>query len=334
LEGAAGVSTAERATDAVSWAVRQLGWSPPVENLPGDLSPRRYRRLVGSGYLLATHPAEDLESLKRFVQTTTLLERVGVRVPRLRNVDVEAGWLLVEDLGARTLFEAAPTAAALEQFLDQAVGCTVRISSLDLTRETTLLTPLGPEALMAELDKTIGVGLVPLGYLPAGQVGEFRASLVALCERITRKMVPAHRDFMIRNLVPLDDGVGVLDHQDLRLAPAAYDLASLLVDSVVLEPETRSRLEGRLIGPELRAQWLGVASQRCLKILGTFLGFAARGVPRHLPLCRETFVQLARLGPEVPELERWSGDLEAWAQRAAEDARFCAGTSGGRAVVC
>lgn len=320
--------------EALAWACRELGWQPSVEDLPGDLSPRRYRRLAGSGHLLATHPAGDLDSLRRFVRTTTLLEHAGVRVPGIRSVDVDRGWLLVEDLGRSTVFEAAPAAAALGRHMLRAAAAATRINALDLGAETTLLAPLGAEALMAELDKTITAGLLPIGYLPEHRAHGFRDALEGLCRRIGRDMVPAHRDFMIRNLVPLGDAeVGVLDHQDLRPAPAGYDLASLLVDSVVLEPEARTRLEESLIGPEQRPQWAGVAAQRCLKILGTFLGFAARGVPRHLPLCPPAFAQLARLGPEVPELEAWSPTFAAWARRAAEDARFRARASDGK-VVC
>lgn len=330
------MSTAERAIadPALAWAGRQLGWQPPVEDLPGDLSPRRYRRLVGSGYLLATHPPGDRESLLRFMRTTALLERAGVRVPRVGSVDAEAGWLLVEDLGRCTLFEAALGVEQLESSLQHAAVAAARIGTIDLAGETTLLAPLGADALMVELDKTIAVGLLPTGYLPPDQADEFRASLELLCGRIARQMVPAHRDFMIRNLVPLGQEIGVLDHQDLRPAPAGYDLASLLVDSVALAPEVTARLEQRLIDPGQRAQWTGVASQRCLKILGTFIGFAARGVARHLPLCPQTFSQLVRLAPEVPELEVWSEMFALWARRAGEDVRFCGGAPSGRAVVC
>nr|HPK65586.1 phosphotransferase [Thermoanaerobaculia bacterium] len=50
-----------------------------------------------------------------------------------------------------------------------------------------------------------------------------------------------HRDYMVRNLLPVGDGevaaVGVIDHQDLRLGPPWYDLASLCNDSLFPPPE-------------------------------------------------------------------------------------------------
>ena len=56
--------------------------------------------------------------------------------------------------------------------------------------------------------------------------------------------MPCHRDFMVRNLMPLRGrrGLVVLDHQDLRLGPPLYDLASLLNDTLFPPPEAEEAL--------------------------------------------------------------------------------------------
>ena len=91
---------------------------------------------------------------------------------------------------------------------------------------------------------------------------------------------------MARNLVPLPgQRLGLLDHQDLRLGPPFYDLASLCNDS--LFPPTN--LTSELLGAA--ADELGyhrAAAQRALKAVGTFATFAERGDPRHLSLIPAT----------------------------------------------
>lgn len=335
LEARPLVSTADRndLAGALAWAEEQLGWRPVDQGLCGDLSPRRYRRLEGSGCLLASHPPDDLASLRRFVVTTALLEGGGVRVPRVVAVDAAAGWMLVEDLGPHTLYEANLSPVELEHVVGRAAAAAGRIRGLVLPAGQ-LLGPLDAACLLAEIDKTLLVALGPLGYLESAREGAFRDSIRALCERIASALEPAHRDFMLRNLVALGEDVGVLDHQDLRLAPVGYDLASLLVDSIALPADVRMRVEAALIGPELRPQWAGVAAQRCLKIIGTFVGFADRGVDRHLGLCPGAFQQLARVAREVAELEPWLATFEGWAERAASEPRFQRTGATDGAVVC
>src|SRR5436305_7304557 len=80
-----------------------------IQPLPGDVSPRRYFRIVfregadASTAILATYPPEVRATCPRFLRTTGILRAAGVRVPRVLASDCAAGWMLVEDLGPRTL---------------------------------------------------------------------------------------------------------------------------------------------------------------------------------------------------------------------------------------
>ena len=71
-----------------------------------------------------------------------------------------------------------------------------------------------------------------------------RAALDTLCASLgDEPPVPCHRDFMVRNLMPLPNGaLVVLDHQDLRLGPPLYDLASLLNDTLFPPPAAEEAL--------------------------------------------------------------------------------------------
>jgi len=135
-----------------------------------------------------------------------------------------------------------------------------------------------------------------------------------LCARLgAGPLVPCHRDFMSRNLMPVDDqgGVAVLDHQDLRLGPAAYDLASLLNDTLFPPPD----VEEDLLGTTDRVDYHRAAAQRTLKAVGTFTAFALRGSDRHQPLVRPTLARCLNHLSRIPEGEAFAGDLSClWRQ--------------------
>ncbi len=50
-----------------------------------------------------------------------------------------------------------------------------------------------------------------------------------------------HRDYHSRNLILCGDELAVIDHQDARMGPRCYDLASLLNDSYVSLPSGLDR---------------------------------------------------------------------------------------------
>jgi hypothetical protein len=91
-----------------------------------------------------------------------------------------------------------------------------------------------------------------------------------------------HRDYHARNLLVCGLELAVIDHQDARLGPRCYDLASLLNDSYVahdpgLVLEMKDIFQ-RETGADVPGEYDVAALQRNLKALGTF-GFQinARG---------------------------------------------------------
>ena len=88
-----------------------------------------------------------------------------------------------------------------------------------------------------------------------------------------------HRDFHSRNILLVEDKIGLIDFQDARLGPPSYDLVSLVFDPYVsLNFETRESLYNQYlesisdkhIKEEVIATVKPMALQRLLKAIGSF----------------------------------------------------------------
>jgi hypothetical protein len=300
-----------------------------VTAMAGDVSRRAYHRVLledGATAVLALHPPDLRETCRRSLRTGELLAGAGVRVAEVLDEDCGAGWLLLEDLGERTLYEHAHRPwSELEGWFEDAVAAIGRIAALPRKEVAELNPPLDRALLARELAQTREVFLEPLGLLGGLDGGEaaFHAALEALCARLGAETpVPCHRDFGARNLIPLGgDGaprVGVLDHQDLRLGPPAYDLASLLNDSLFPPPEVEERLLELGLAGGSREGYHRAAAQRTLKAVGSYAAFARRGEDRHLRLVPPTLGRaldhlrrVPETAPVAPHLEElWGPALE------------------------
>jgi aminoglycoside/choline kinase family phosphotransferase len=304
---------------------------PPreIQPLPGDVSPRRYFRAVlddGTSAILANYPKEVRSACPRFLRATELLSAAGVRVPRVLAGDCGEGWMLVEDLGPRTLAEWGRERdwSEVAGYFEGALEIIRRIARLPAGEVAALNPALDGAALAKELNQTWDLFLEPRGLVrdPA-LAAALRAALDSLCARLgAEPPVPCHRDFMARNLMPLPDGAGlvVLDHQDLRLGPPLYDLASLLNDTLFPPPAAEEALLAQALtaeaGPRLSDPLLSyhrAAAQRTLKAVGTFAKFARLGADRHLPLIAPTLARFVKHFSQIPEGSPLAADLrEAW----------------------
>ena len=101
--------------------------------------------------------------------------------------------------------------------------------------------------------------------------GVFSALSAELCEQ---EFALCHRDYHARNLMVVPDGLVVIDFQDARRGPRAYDVVSLLNDSYVEHSKEFvdamvERFE-RAVGASIVKDYDAAALQRNLKALGTF----------------------------------------------------------------
>lgn len=306
---------------ALAWAAGEGFEAVSSESLTGDVSARRYVRLDGSvgSAILALYPPELSSTCRRFVRSSRLLGAAGIRVPELLATDCAHGRMLLEDVGRRTLYEERGRGwAELEPYLERAVEIAARIATLSPDSVEALNPALDEAALRRELENT---WVVALGEPDLGRAGFPPALATALAEMLSRlaesPRAVAHRDLMARNLVPMK-GTGqaaaiqlaVLDHQDLRLAPAAYDLASLLNDSLYPPRRLEERLVSKLVSSGRILDYHRAAAQRCLKIVGTFVAFEQAGDARHRPLVAPSLERARRHLATLPEMDSQRGAID------------------------
>lgn len=299
-----------------------------IEPLQGDVSLRRYARVVrpdGTTAILATYPPAIRATCARFLRTGELLEEAGVPVPRVLASSSDDGWMLVEDLGLQTLGEWGRGRPWDEvgPWFERALVLADRISRIPVERIAGLNPKLGRELLEKELAQTWDLFLEPEGM--TGDLAVTRAlreALDAICRNLGAETpVSCHRDFMVRNLMMRPEGdLVVLDHQDLRLGPPLYDLASLLNDTIFPPTEAPSAQSAEtallaaagVVSPEDRVRYHRAAAQRTLKAVGTYTSFARRGANRHLPLVAPTLRRCLEHLARVPESAEIAGDLLDW----------------------
>lgn len=294
-----------------------------AQALAGDLSTRRYYRLQllpestltetyptsksssrgadPASVILALYPSDSRSVARRFAITTELLTATGIVVPAILAQAADDSWMVVSDLGPLTVFQLPAAAAARGR--DLALAHLSRIATLDPHLVAGLNPPLDATLLRRELAQTETLLLAT-----ETRFADHRAALSKVFDQLVGALaalpaIPCHRDLMVRNLVQLDDAtVAVLDHQDLRLGPPTYDLASLLNDSIFVtaaeEPEMLAHYLPRNVAP---VDYHRAAAQRTLKAVGSFLSAARRGISQHLPLVAPTLAAASRHLQLLPE---------------------------------
>lgn len=291
--------------------------------MAGDVSRRRYLRMHledGGTVVLALYPADMASTCERSLVSGRLLGEQGVRVAavldascRGNGLENGGGWTLHEDLGEKTLYDLADRPwSELAPYFDDAVAQLPRIAALPAELVAELNPPLDRELLSRELALTRANWLEPRGVVLDGQMIEV---LETLCARLgDGPAVPCHRDYGARNLIPMPREqrqrtpgeaarVAVIDHQDLRLGPPLYDLASLLNDSLFPPPEEEDRLlrNAGVMSTTDRTRYHRAAAQRTLKAVGSYAAFGRRGDSRHERLIAPTFERAVRHLGQTPE---------------------------------
>ncbi|WP_206954332.1 aminoglycoside phosphotransferase family protein [Trinickia acidisoli] len=254
-----------------------------------DASFRRYFRLSSTGEhggSLIAVDAPPPEKCREFAQVARMLADAGVHVPRVLECDLEAGFMLVTDLGTRTyIAELDPNdTARAKPLLRDAIDALIRWQSS--SREDVL--PHFDEAfLRREME------LMPEWYVTRHLGREVDDNMRGVLDRTYALLIASARaqpqvfmlrDFMPRNLMICAPNPGVLDFQDAVYGPIAYDVASLLRDAFMSWDEEfeldcfvyyweRAKKAGLPVDPDFgefyrQIEWIGL--QRHIKILGLF----------------------------------------------------------------
>jgi len=317
----------DRRTRLERWLAAELnGARYTLTSASEDASFRRYFRATlqdGRSFVVMDAPPEK-EDCRPFVHVARLLREAGVHAPQVHAQDLDAGFLLLSDLGTRT-YLAELGAANADELMRDATQALIR---WQLATRPGELPPYDEPLLRREMN------LFPEWYvarhlqtaLSAEQVQAMEGIFTLLVRSaLAQPAVYVHRDYMPRNLMLAEPNPGVLDFQDAVIGPITYDIVSLLRDAFISWEEERvldwsvryweNAKRARLPVDEDFAdfwralEWMGL--QRHLKVLGIFARINYRDrkprylqdTPRFLGYARATATRYGELAPLVRLLD-------------------------------
>ena len=310
--------------------LNDAGWTSATRRfLQGDASTRSYERIRRDGqaaiamnasaqpdgppvqdglpYSRIAHLAEDV---RPFVAIGETLRGAGFSAPEVFAADLDAGFLLLEDLGTDGAID--DNGPIPERYL-AAVEVLAALHGRTWPAEIALAD--GTSHRVPPYDRralTIEIGLLLDWYIPhvtgtpadaATRDAFFAAWEEPFATLDTAETSWVLRDFHSPNLIwlPERDGiarVGLIDYQDALIGPAAYDVASLSQDARITVPEDlEDALLDRYIalrraqdpgfdGAAFRTAHAIMATQRATKVLGIFARLNDRdGKPGYLKHC-------------------------------------------------
>ena len=337
------VEDRERADARLAWA-RHASGDPALmlERASTDAGFRSYWRSCGAAQAsrIVMDSPPDKEDVVPWLQVRDLLQQHGVRVPRVLAQDTVTGFVLMEDLGGPTCLQVIDADNANALF-DAAISQLLRIQSVPCADDL----PAYDEAMLTRelalfedwfLDRHLRIRLSPSEQRTLDHANRFLIEAA-----LEQPQVFVHRDFMPRNLMPLDDGPAVLDFQDAVRGPIAYDPVSLFKDAFLSWPTARvdewlTRYHARAAAaglpvPALErfrrdADLIGV--QRHLKVLGIFARLWHRdSKPRYLQDAPRFISYLEGVLPRYPELAGLAGIIESRVKPAMAATPFAAPTT-------
>ena len=134
-----------RADARLAWARAALGdTGAGLQRASMDAGFRSYWRSDGLPSRIVMDSPPDKEDVRPWLRIRDLLETGGVRVPRVLARDVEAGFLLLEDLGANTYLQAIDASNA-DALFDAAISQLLKLQAIAPPDEL----PAYDEALLA-----------------------------------------------------------------------------------------------------------------------------------------------------------------------------------------
>ena len=329
-----------------------------IEPASADASFRSYWRISSTQHatsILMDAPPQQ-EDIGPWLDIEARLRSAGLHAPSVFAADRAQGFVLMEDLGARTYLPELNESSADALYAD-ALHALLRMQThVDVTG----LPVYDRNALVVEME------LMPewflqrhLDFAPACEEWDvIEAAFTFLVQAaLEQPRVFVHRDYHSRNLLVCRDlekpptgivaaGIpnpGIIDFQDAVNGPITYDLVSLLRDCYIewddervdgwVEAHRLNLRHAQLIDADVDAarfrRWFDLMGlQRHLKVLGIFCRLWYRDGKRQylgdLPLVWRYTVTIARRYPELTDfialLERALGERDITQPRQVETA--------------
>lgn len=276
------------------------GWDKAARRrIAGDASFRKYDRLEGAqGVAVLMDAPPPQEDVRPWIAIARHLHGLGFSVPEILAADVEAGLLLIEDLGDDTYTRLLARGVDEAKLYTLAVDTLIALHRLPTAAPDTVR-PYGTPRLLEEVNR------LHVWYLPLAGRPKLSDAAIKDYEAIWQDLLPGAWktptslvlfDYHVDNLLGLFDrpGVkacGILDFQDAVAGPVTYDVMSLLEDArrdidpaLVNHMKDRYRAAFRaMTADDFALSWAVMAAQRHTRVLGTFARLKVRdGKPHYL----------------------------------------------------
>lgn len=261
----------------------------PIEWMPSDASFRHYARIKTPkrNYILMDAPKP--ENPEQFIVVDEILVKNGLSAPKIYDIDLENGFVLLEDFGDDTYAHMLAKGANELELYKTALSSLIKISeikdfdSIPLYDYEWLSYGLSaftgwfiPKALNRELTEK-----------EKNSFNKIWNDLYASIEKAPKGLILV--DYHIDNMMYLKDragykACGLLDFQDAKVGPLAYDLASLIEDARRDVPkEIRKEILNEYINafPDMdkdlfMRSYHVVAAKRHVRVIGVFTRLKAR----------------------------------------------------------
>ncbi len=247
-----------------------------------DASFRQYFRVTNKQdnktYIVMDAPP-DKENCHSFVLVTDLIRGVGVNAPDIIAIDIQQGFLLLDDLGNDSYLDHLAEDTADGLYID-AIEALIKMQTIDGILPAYDENLLQTEMNLFEtwyLNHHLGI------QLNEKQKTSLDSIFTLLIDNAKRQpQVFVHRDYHSRNMmITNENNPGVIDYQDAVIGPITYDLVSLFKDCYIEWPREKvehwldlylARLTPkRFIERDTLIRWFDLMGvQRHLKVLGIF----------------------------------------------------------------
>ncbi|MCG8492562.1 MAG: phosphotransferase [Sneathiellales bacterium] len=253
-----------------------------AQDLAGDASSRRYRRLLKNGKSAILMIDPSIQTVSQFLKVTEILKKDGYSAPDILARDIQKGLLLLEDFGDRLFVSLIEAGENEEKLYTLAVDFLLDLRTRKLPEGLPYFSP------SYVLDQNV----MFLDWFVPHQSGKtvseegrrfYQQIWTHLLKSLDRKdEAMLLRDFHAENILYLEgrtglSTLGLLDYQDAMTGPTAYDLVSLLQDArrtVPLSLEEKMLdyyiLKSGVDGKWFRETYAILGAHRALRILGIF----------------------------------------------------------------
>lgn len=264
------------------------------DQLQGDGSRRVFWRISGIkstlSFIAMTNPPDtvalDREN-RAYLMIARHLRQKGVPLPAIHEYDLGKGWFIMEDLGSTNLQDVALSGndplPVYHTLLKHLFRLQVQ-GGEDFNSAWCCQTERYDQTVMRKYEAHYFRDAFLEGFLgykrPWPDLETAFDHLAKMASRADAGFF-IHRDFQSRNIMVMDQKIGIIDWQGGRFGPLAYDLASLLVDPYVrLSDHQKQEIFGTYVAliKDRNPAWVApferdypyLAIQRNLQILGAF----------------------------------------------------------------